>query len=98
MKYLSLAVATSCAGSVLAAPAGEVQKRATACSAAVTLTGNAFATNTLWANTYYAAEVNAAISGMTDSSLKAKASTVAKTGTFFWMYAFPFNFVCNTRF
>lgn len=85
MKSISIALAVSYAGVVLAAPAGDLEKRATPCAAAVTLTGNAFAKNTLWANTYYAAEVNAAIASMSDASLKAKASTVAKTGTFFWM-------------
>jgi cellulose 1,4-beta-cellobiosidase len=87
MKSSSIAVAlTGYAATVMAAPSGQLEQRATACTSAVTLSGNAFASNTLWANTYYAAEVNAAISSMTDTSLKAKASTIAKTGTFFWMY------------
>lgn len=58
-----------------------------ACASAVTLTPgtNPFSGRTLHANSVYAAEVNSAIASMTDTSLEAKASSVAKVGTFLWL-------------
>jgi cellulose 1,4-beta-cellobiosidase len=58
-----------------------------ACASAVTLTpgSNPFSGCTLHANSEYAKEVNAALANMTDTSLAAKASAVAKVGTFLWL-------------
>ncbi|KFY43669.1 hypothetical protein V494_01874 [Pseudogymnoascus sp. VKM F-4513 (FW-928)] len=88
MKYslsysaLTAAVAVT---SVFAAPA-VVQKRA-ACTEAVTLSGesNPFADNTLYANSYYADEITAAIANMTDATLIAQAQKVAEVGSFKWI-------------
>jgi len=58
-----------------------------ACSTAVRLDGssNAFAKYTLHANSFYRAEVEAAVASMSDSSLAEKAKKVADVGSFLWL-------------
>ncbi|KAF2490554.1 cellobiohydrolase-like protein II precursor [Lophium mytilinum] len=77
------AIVASAISGALAAPVEErgspVEKRA------VTLTGNPFASRTLYANSYYASEVSAAAAAITDTALKAKASKVASVGSFLWL-------------
>ena len=51
----------------------------------VTLSGNPFASRSIYANKEYSKEVIAAAASMTDSALAAKASKVAQVGTFLWM-------------
>jgi cellulose 1,4-beta-cellobiosidase len=88
MKYsltysaLTAAIAVT---SVFAAPA-TIKKRA-ACTSAVTLSGssNPFTNNTLYANSYYAAEVTAAVANMTDATLAAQAAKVGAVGSFKWI-------------
>ena len=85
MKY-SFTATTLAALSIstaLAVPAN-IKARAT-CSSAVSLSGNAFADNTLWANPYYAAEANAAAENITNATLAAAAQKVASVGSFYWM-------------
>ena len=47
--------------------------------------GNPFSAGTLYANSFYASEVAAAIPQLSDPSLAAKASAVAKTPSFYWL-------------
>lgn len=55
-------------------------------AATVTITGNPFASATLYANTYYANEVlSTAIPSLSATSLAPAASEVAKVPTFFWL-------------
>ncbi|OBT58587.1 hypothetical protein VE04_01397 [Pseudogymnoascus sp. 24MN13] len=84
LSYTALTAAVAVT-SVFAAPA-VVQKRA-ACSSAVKLSGssNPFATNKLYANSYYADEITAAVAGMTDATLIAQAKKVAEVGSFKWI-------------
>lgn len=84
LSYTALTAAVAVT-SVFAAPA-VVQKRA-ACSSAVTLSGssNPFATNKLYANSYYADEITAAVADMTDATLIAQAKKVAEVGSFKWI-------------
>lgn len=58
---------------------------AAACATPVTLSGNPFASRSMFANPYYASEVSSAAAQMTDSALAAKALKVADIGTFQWM-------------
>lgn len=58
---------------------------AAACATAVTLSGNPFASRSLFANPFYANEVKSAAAAITDSALAAKALKVADIGTFQWM-------------
>ncbi|PVI03642.1 glycoside hydrolase family 6 protein [Periconia macrospinosa] len=75
-----LALAT--AVSALPAPS---QKRA--CDAPVTLSGteNPFTKYTLHPNSFYRAEVEAAVEAITDASLKETAAKVADVGSFLWL-------------
>lgn len=86
MKYSASAIA-ALAATVLAAPPMEPRQSA-GCSSAVTLDAstNVFAKYTLHPNSFYRAEVNAAVANMTDSTLAAKAKSVANVGTFLWLY------------
>ncbi|KAI0134515.1 exoglucanase 3 precursor [Xylariales sp. AK1849] len=90
---VTAAVAAFAAG-VLAAPSGEaptpvrnVPRQAASCAAAVTLdaTTNVFKSYTLHANTYYRAEVNAAVANLSDASLATSAAKVADVGSFLWI-------------
>jgi cellulose 1,4-beta-cellobiosidase len=56
----------------------------TSAAAASNAAGNIFAGRQIYANPYYASEVAAAIPAL-PSSLRAKASAVAKIGTFVWL-------------
>jgi cellulose 1,4-beta-cellobiosidase len=85
MKYsftLSALSAALAVTTVFAAPA-QVEKRA--CSSAVTLSGNPFASRKLYANEFYRKEVVAAAAAISDSALAAKALKVADVGTFKWI-------------
>jgi cellulose 1,4-beta-cellobiosidase len=90
MKGLYTAVAASAISGVFAAPS-PVEKgptpraAAAACSTAVTLSGNPFTNRQLFANPYYAAEVQAAVTAISDSTLAASAAKVAAVGSFQWM-------------
>lgn len=68
-----------------ALPSKPVTKRA--CTSAVKLSGtaNAFSTYTLHPNSFYRAEVEAAVKNMTDTSLATAAGKVADVGTFLWL-------------
>ena len=84
MKYfLSLAALAAMA---VAAPTEPLQARA-ACASAVKLAAgsNPFSGRTLHANSAYASEISTAMASVTDTSIKTKASAVAKVGTFLWM-------------
>lgn len=91
MKGLSFAVLASAIAGAFAAPSpveqGPVTARAamSACATAVTLSGNPFASRSIYANKEYSKEVIAAAASMTDSALAAKATKVAQVGTFLWM-------------
>jgi hypothetical protein len=85
MKSFILTGLTACAFSAVLAAPNPIQPRA-ACATAVKLSGNAFATRTLYANAYYASEVASAAKLITDSALAAKAAKVGAVGTFKWMY------------
>lgn len=60
-------------------------RAAAACATPVTLSGNPFASRTVYANKFYSSEVVAAAAQMTDSAMAAKARKVADIGTFLWM-------------
>ncbi|KAI2487156.1 Glyco-hydro-6 multi-domain protein [Pyrenophora tritici-repentis] len=83
----SVALASAITGA-LAAPTpadnGPLAARA-ACSSPVTLTGNPFTGRKIYANKFYADEVNKAAAAMTDSTLAAAAKKVADVGTYFWI-------------
>jgi cellulose 1,4-beta-cellobiosidase len=78
----TLALAALAAGAH-AAPS-RITPRA-ACSTAVTLSGNPFSGRTLHANSYYRAEVEAAVKNLSDSSLATAAAKVADVGSFLWL-------------
>jgi cellulose 1,4-beta-cellobiosidase len=61
------------------------EPRASNCDFPVTLTGNPFATNTLHPNSFYKSKVLAAAATINDTSLKAKALSVANAGSFLWL-------------
>jgi cellulose 1,4-beta-cellobiosidase len=90
MKGLfSLAVASAITGA-LAYPSptenGPITARqAAACATPVTLSGNPFASRSIYANKFYSSEVVSAAAQMTDTALAAKALKVANVGTFLWM-------------
>lgn len=92
MKY-SLSIAAFAAFAV-AAPTETLQDREptrlnarAACASAVTLTpgSNPFSGRTLHANSFYASEVAAAVTALTDSSLASSAAAVGKVGSFLWL-------------
>lgn len=91
MKVTAAAVAALAVGALAAPPTPAKnlprQKVAAACSSAVTLDAstNVWTKYKLHANTYYRAEVVAAVSNMADSSLASAASKVADVGSFLWM-------------
>ncbi len=63
------------------------RKVAAACSSAVSLDAstNIWKKYTLHPNIFYRKEVEAAVAGMTDTSLAAQAAKVADVGSFLWM-------------
>jgi cellulose 1,4-beta-cellobiosidase len=65
----------------------EARKPAAACSTAVKIAAasNIFASRTLHANSFYAAEISAAMASVTDDSVKAQAAKVAQVGSFLWI-------------
>lgn len=91
MKGFFSAVLASAIAGAFAAPSpieqGPITARAAqaACATPVTLSGNPFASRSIYANKEYSKEVIAAAASMTDSALAAKASKVAQVGTFLWM-------------
>jgi cellulose 1,4-beta-cellobiosidase len=91
MKFLFSAVLASAISGAFAAPTpseeGPITARQAsgACATPVTLSGNPFASRSIYANKFYSSEVNAAVASMTDSALKAKATKVANIGTYLWM-------------
>jgi cellulose 1,4-beta-cellobiosidase len=91
MKGFYAAAAATAITGVFAAPSpvekGPITARApaAACATPVTLSGNPFASRSIYANPFYASEVSAAAAQMTDSALAAKALKVAEVGTFQWM-------------
>ncbi|KAK3202156.1 hypothetical protein GRF29_161g381503 [Pseudopithomyces chartarum] len=91
MKGLYSAVLASAIAGAFAAPSpveqGPITARApnAACATPVTLSGNPFASRSIYANKEYSKEVIAAAASMTDSALAAKASKVAQVGTFLWI-------------
>lgn len=91
MKGLFSAVLASAITGAFALPSpieqGPITARAAqaACATPVTLSGNPFASRSIYANKEYSKEVIAAAASMTDSALAVKASKVAQVGTFLWM-------------
>ncbi|KAF2273817.1 cellobiohydrolase-like protein II precursor [Westerdykella ornata] len=88
--FIAAAAATAITGA-LAAPSpvekGPITARApaAACATPVTLSGNPFASRSVFANPFYASEVKEAAAQITDSALAAKALKVADIGTFQWI-------------
>lgn len=60
-------------------------RAAAACATPVTLSGNPFASRSIYANKFYASEVNSAAAAITNAALSASAKKVASVGTFLWM-------------
>ncbi|OCL05935.1 glycoside hydrolase family 6 protein [Glonium stellatum] len=90
MKGLYFAtLVASAITSTLAAPVEPVEEKrapkASSCASAVTLSGNPFASRTLYPNLAYSSEVLAAAASITDSALAAKATAVSNVGTFLWI-------------
>jgi len=91
MKGFYSALLASAITGAFAAPSpveqGPITARAAAaaCATPVTLSGNPFASRSIYANKEYSKEVVAAASAISDSSLAAKALKVADVGTFLWM-------------
>jgi len=85
--FYSVALASALTGA-LAAPTpadnGPLAARA-ACSSPVQLSGNPFTGRKIYANKFYADEVNKAAAAISDATLAAAAKKVADVGTFFWM-------------
>ncbi|KAH6613749.1 1, 4-beta cellobiohydrolase [Chaetomium sp. MPI-SDFR-AT-0129] len=79
------------AASALAAPSATTPQKprqaSAGCEAAVTLdaTTNVFTSYTLHPNSFYRAEVEAAVAALTDPSLADAAAKVADVGTFLWL-------------
>lgn len=91
MKGFYSALLASAITGAFAAPSpveqGPITARAAAaaCATPVTLSGNPFASRSIYANKEYSKEVVAAASAISDSSLAAKALKVADVGTFLWI-------------
>lgn len=94
MKGLFTAALASAITGAFAAPSpvenGPITARAAAaaCATPVTLSGNPFASRSIYANKFYSSEVMAAAAAMTDTALAASAKKVASVGTFLWMFVF----------
>ncbi|KAI1104767.1 1, 4-beta cellobiohydrolase [Jackrogersella minutella] len=86
MKVTTTSVAALAAGAI-AAPSNAPRRTAAACSEPVTLdpSTNVFAKYTQHANTFYRSEVEKAVEGMTDETLKTQAAKVADVGSFLWL-------------
>ncbi|KAI2630031.1 1, 4-beta cellobiohydrolase [Xylaria nigripes] len=72
----------------IAAPSAKVARQASgACDAPVTLdaTTNVWTSYTLHPNSFYRAEVNAAVEALTDPTLSTAAAAVADVGSFLWL-------------
>jgi cellulose 1,4-beta-cellobiosidase len=91
MKGLFSAVLASAITGAFALPSptenGPITARAAAaaCATPVTLSGNPFASRSIYANKFYSSEVVSAAAQMTDTALAAAALKVASVGTFLWM-------------
>ncbi|CAJ2502638.1 Uu.00g100320.m01.CDS01 [Anthostomella pinea] len=85
MKVTQTTAALFAAGAT-AAPSAKIQSRA-ACSSAVTLdaTTNVWDSYTLHPNSFYRAEVTAAVANLSDASLSTAAAKVADVGSFLWL-------------
>lgn len=91
MKFSTAAI-LAFANIALAAPSVPTTNNAPrqapgACDAAVTLDPavNPFASYKLHANSFYRAEVEAAVANLTDKTLATAAAKVADIGTFLWL-------------
>jgi cellulose 1,4-beta-cellobiosidase len=90
MKF-SQSAALAFATTALAAPSATTPQKprqaASGCASAVTLDAstNVWTKYKLHANSFYRAEVEAAVEQMTDASLKAAAAKVADVGSFLWL-------------
>ncbi|KAI1762885.1 glycoside hydrolase family 6 protein [Hypoxylon sp. FL1150] len=89
MKVTSASVAAFAVGAA-AAPSSTTPRAASkvqACDAAVSLDAstNVFTKYKLHPNTFYRAEVEAAVAAITDASLKTAAAKVADVGSFLWL-------------
>jgi len=90
MKF-STSATLAFAATAVAAPSvttkEQPSKRQAGCSSAVTLDAstNVFKKYNLHANSFYRAEVEAAVSQLSDSSLADKAAKVANVGSFLWL-------------
>ncbi|CAI9635386.1 unnamed protein product [Alternaria burnsii] len=60
-------------------------RQAAACATPVTLSGNPFASRSIYANKFYSSEVVSAAAQMTDTALASAALKVADVGTFLWI-------------
>ncbi|KAF2715008.1 glycoside hydrolase family 6 protein [Pleomassaria siparia CBS 279.74] len=91
MKGFYTALVASAITGTFAAPSpieqGPITARAAAaaCATPVTLSGNPFASRSIYANKEYSKEVVSAASAISDSSLASKALKVAEVGTFLWI-------------
>jgi cellulose 1,4-beta-cellobiosidase len=90
MKGLFSATLASAITGVFALPSptenGPITARqAAACATPVTLSGNPFASRSIYANKFYSSEVMSAAAAMTDTALASAARKVANVGTFLWM-------------
>lgn len=92
MKGLFSAAVAAAISGVFALPSptenGPITARAAAaaCATPVTLSGNPFASRSIYANKFYSSEVVSAAAAITDAALSSAALKVANVGTFLWMY------------
>ncbi|KAF1939315.1 cellobiohydrolase-like protein II precursor, partial [Clathrospora elynae] len=91
MKGLFSAVLASAITGAFALPSptenGPITARAAAaaCATPVTLSGNPFASRSIYANKFYSSEVVSAAAAITDTALASAAAKVANVGTFMWI-------------
>lgn len=87
MKYSFSLAAFAALVAATPTPTQEKRANAAACASAVTIApgSNPFTSRTLHANSAYASEIAAAMASVTDTSIQAQGSAVAKVGTFLWM-------------
>jgi len=87
--FFSVALASAITGAfALPSPTehGPITARqVAACATPVTLSGNPFASRSIYANKFYSSEVVSAAAQMTDAALAEKALKVADVGTFLWI-------------
>jgi len=71
--------------SASAAPAASSSATPSTTAAPVNVVGNPFTGKQIYANSYYASEIQASAIPSLPASLVPKASEVAKVGTFYWL-------------